>query len=378
MATGKLLGTDTAGTGQLYTSYIYWSKFPGLGTGLCTSLLVRVLVNGYARLALYTDNAGHPGNLIAETASQAVTAGTWAEIDLSSTPIVLGVDYWIAWQGTVNGAGAYRELAGGQFEYKWQPYGAFPATGAGATESDGYECSFQGFGVLVVTPTSIVQPISYGTPTVEVGTGGLTIYPTSIVQVISIGTPSLLYPQTVTPSSIVQAIVVGTPAVIGGETGELRIFPTSIVQPISIGSPTLYKYVWHVILDGEYNIDSPETNRTHVIGRDVYGNPVFGSAVDSTELGLVGERLDFQHETAIPTVAQAESMAGAILAKMRLTGKRGVILIPPNCGQELFDVVEVTDTKSNQTAVKFRVVGIRFEYNPKQARYQHKIILGAP
>ena len=52
--------------------------------------------------------------------------------------------------------------------------------------------------------------------------------------------------------------------------------------------------------------------------------------------------------------------------------------MPPNCGQELFDVVELTDTMANQSAVKFRVAGIRFEYSPKQARYQHKLILGAP
>jgi hypothetical protein len=228
-----------------------------------------------------------------------------------------------------------------------------------------------------IIPTSIVQPISYGIPTVEVEEG-LTIIPTSIVQAIAYGTPSLFYPQTIAPSSIIQAIVIGTPAVIGGETGELRIFPTSTVQQISIGSPTILKYVWHVILDGQYNIESSEINRAYVIGRDVYGNPVYGTAVDSTELGLVGERLDFQQEPAIPTSSQAESMASAILSKMRLTGKKGVILIPPNCGQELFDVVQITDDGANQQAVSFRVVGIRFEYNPKQARYQHKLILGAP
>jgi hypothetical protein len=93
---------------------------------------------------------------------------------------------------------------------------------------------------------------------------------------------------------------------------------------------------------------------------------------------LVGERLDFQQELAIPTTAQAGDVASAILGKMRLTGKRGVILIPPNCGQELFDVVQLSDSMANQSAVKFRVVGLRFEYNPKQARYEHRLILGAP
>jgi hypothetical protein len=127
------------------------------------------------------------------------------------------------------------------------------------------------------------------------------------------------------------------------------------------------KYVWHVVLDGQYATETPEKNRLFVIGRDGYGNPVWGEAQDSAEIGLVGERLDFQQELAIPTTAQATSTADAILSKMRLTGKRGVILIPPNCGQELFDVVELTDSMANQSVVKFRVVGIRFEYNPKQA-----------
>jgi hypothetical protein len=135
---------------------------------------------------------------------------------------------------------------------------------------------------------------------------------------------------------------------------------------------------FHLILDGQYLTESPEINRAYVIGRDAYGNPIYGEAQDSTEVALVGERLDFTQELAIPTTAQAADVASAILSKMRLTKARGVILIPPNCGQELFDVVQISDAGANQSAVKFRVVGFRFEYNPKQARYAHKLILGAP
>jgi hypothetical protein len=224
---------------------------------------------------------------------------------------------------------------------------------------------------LTIKPSSIVQPIAYGMPTVL--TSALIIQPSSIVQSIVIGTPTLRYPQTISPSSIIQSISVGTPWV--GIIG--IIMPQGIVQPVAIGTPTILKYVWHVILDGQYATETPEKNRLFVIGRDAYGNPVWGEAQDSTEVGLVGERLDFQQELAIPTTAQATSTAEAILSKMRLTGKRGVILIPPNCGQELFDTVELSDAGANQSAVKFRVVGIRFEYNPTQGHYHHKLILGA-
>jgi hypothetical protein len=226
--------------------------------------------------------------------------------------------------------------------------------------------------ILTIKPSSIVQAIAYGTPIVLMG--ALIIQPSSIVQSILVGTPTMRYPQTISPSSIIVTIAYGTPSV--GTYGILR--PSSIVQQISIGSPTLYKYVWHVILDGQYNIESPEVNRAYVIGQDAYGNPVYGTATDATEGALVGERLDFQQELAIPLTAQAAEVAAAILSKMRITTKKGLILIPPNCGQELFDVVQISDAGANQAAVSFRVVGIRFEYNPKQARYEHRLILGAP
>jgi hypothetical protein len=223
-----------------------------------------------------------------------------------------------------------------------------------------------------ITPSSISQPITYGTPEVII-TSALIIQPSSILQVVAIGTPILRYPQTISPQSISQSIAYGTPGV--GIFG--IIVPQSIIQQISIGSPTILKYVWHVILDGQYATETPEVNRAYIIGRDQYGNPVYGTAVDATEGALVGERLDFQQDCAIPLTAQAAEVAAAILSKMRITGKKGLILIPPNCGQELFDVVQITDSGANQSAVKFRVVGIRFEYNPRQARYEHKLILGA-
>ena len=204
-----------------------------------------------------------------------------------------------------------------------------------------------------------------------------TIYPDGIAQSSAVGSPIVYFVGTVYPPGIAQQVAYGIPTILGGIPSGV-IWVPSVVQPISIGTPTILKYVWHVILDGNYATSSVRTNRAYVIGRDSNGNPVYGTAVDSTELGLVGERLDFQQELAIPTSSQAESVANAILAKMRLSSQRGVILIPPNCGQELWDVVQLSDKQANQQAVSFRVVGIRFEYSPRQARYEHMLILGAP
>ena len=244
-----------------------------------------------------------------------------------------------------------------------------------------------------ISPPGLNVPIAYGTPTLIPGTAFiyvpgheqviaygtpkliLTIKPSGIAQTIAYGTPSLKYPQTISPPGLNVPIAYGTPSI---ASGVIVIYVPGHQQAIAYGTPTILKYVWHLILDGQYNVESPETNRTFVIGRDVYGNPVWGEAHDAMESALVGERLDFQPDPAIPTTAQAADVAAAVLSKLRLSKKRGVILIPYNCGQELWDVVQITDAGANQSAVSFRVVGIRFEYHPRQARYEHRLLLGAP
>ena len=415
MATVKFIGADDATGTNDAANYFNLTRFQASATGRVTEFRAKTGVAGYLKVAIYADSGGEPGaRLSYNDTGQAVAVG-WNTLTIPALDITSGTYYWLAVNASILGAAQY--IASGTMRYKVATYSTFtfpdPA-GTGFT-SGAYTDLIAGWGVLVVTASGISQPIALGSPQLNftinlsgiaqaidygtpiVSTSGQVIQPSGIAQVIALGTPTLIkllqiiypsgisqpialgtpalrYPQNIAPSGIAQLIVFGTPSV--GVYGILR--PSGIAQIIALGTPTVLKYVWHAILDGQYSTDTPRTNRAYVIGRDIYGNPVYGTAVDSTELGLVGERLDFQQDLAIPTDAKAADAASAILSKMRLSGKGGVILIPPTCGQELFDTVEITDSQGNQSAVKFRVVGIRFEYNPKQARYQHKLILGAP
>jgi hypothetical protein len=393
MATGKLFGQDDISpSGYGSPDYISTAKFIALATGNVTEFRIKSANNSHVNVGIYADSGGEPGALLNKVDGASVVSG-WNTIAFPSTSVTKDAAYWLAYICDTSNTIGYQQATSEPKRFKAQAYaGGLPnPAGTGFTPTTGNDIN-AAWGVLVLSPSSISQPLSYGTPKINlsikpsslvqpiaygtpaVATAALIIYPTSIVQSIAIGTPTLRYPQAISPSSIIQSISVGTPWI--GIIG--IISPQGIVQPVAIGTPTILKYVWHVILDGQYATETPEKNRLFVIGRDQYGNPVWGEAHDATESALVGERLDFQQELAIPTTAQAGDVASAILSKMRLTGKRGVILIPPNCGQELFDVVELSDAGANQSAVKFRVVGIRFEYNPKQARYQHKLMLGAP
>jgi hypothetical protein len=393
MATGKLVGHDEDTVDVNHPpNYIKCAKYTAVGTGNVTEFRIRCSGSGNVKVAIYADSDGEPGaRLGVVNTATAVVAG-WNTIAFPSTPIVSGTDYWLAFNSSATIVGEAAETRQGRFKAVAFANDLPDPAGTGYTADTTNSMICAGWGILVISPSGLSQPIAYGTPklslsikppgyqqsiaygTPTVGISGIVISPQGIAVIISYGTPSLLYPQIISPSSIVQPIAVGIPWI--GIFGFIR--PQSTIQQISIGSPTLLKYVWHVILDGQYATETPGVNRAYIIGRDQYGNPVYGTAVNTDEVALVGERLDFQPDPTIPTTAQASDVASAVLSKMRLIGKRGIILIPPNCGQELFDVVQISDSGANQSAVKYRVVGIRFEYNPKQARYQHKLILGAP
>jgi hypothetical protein len=61
-----------------------------------------------------------------------------------------------------------------------------------------------------------------------------------------------------------------------------------------------------------------------------------------------------------------------------LRAQRGNLVIPTNVGQELLDVVEVTDERCGISGEKYRVQGIRTLYDRRQGRYEQALTLGAP
>lgn len=49
--------------------------------------------------------------------------------------------------------------------------------------------------------------------------------------------------------------------------------------------------------------------------------------------------------------------------------------MPVNCGQQLFDVIDITDERAGLVAVKKRVVGISLEFGPLRGEYVQRIRL---
>lgn len=77
-------------------------------------------------------------------------------------------------------------------------------------------------------------------------------------------------------------------------------------------------------------------------------------------------------------MAEVEDRADAVLRKAEIQSASGEITVPVNCGQELYDVVEVTDKIAGLSAAKRRVLGLALEYaTGERAVYRQRITLGA-
>ncbi len=170
--------------------------------------------------------------------------------------------------------------------------------------------------------------------------------------------------------------IIGAP-IVGNVTGIVRIVLTC---GAIVGTPNvlqLTKVLSHQISQGQYIAQPIKTNRVYVVGSDVYGNLVFGDAINSNDITEYGEVLKVVTETAIPTTANADTVAANILASARLGVNRGEMVILPNCGMEVGDVIQVTDAVANQSAQKYRVMGFDFVYDPTQptTKFTHNIKL---
>jgi hypothetical protein len=135
----------------------------------------------------------------------------------------------------------------------------------------------------------------------------------------------------------------------------------------------------HVILSGEYREES-HVSHTQVSGETEEEPPtlVRESAFDWDLLALGIDNLRMQYDANLEEADQAQKRADALLRNVTLSAAKGLITVPTNVGQELYDVIEVTDERCGIDRVKYRVLGIQTDYDRRQGRYEQRLTLGAP
>ncbi len=148
-----------------------------------------------------------------------------------------------------------------------------------------------------------------------------------------------------------------------------------IVNPLSSDS-SVYSYgIEHVITEGRYQRAAPGKNRVQVEG-DASGVLVLADNFNWDEIDRRYDRLSQVGDKNLGTVAEAHDRGLAILREMEIEAVGGTIVIPVNCGQQLCDVIDITDAPAGLDASKRRVLGLVLVYQPRRGEYRQRLLLG--
>jgi len=133
----------------------------------------------------------------------------------------------------------------------------------------------------------------------------------------------------------------------------------------------------HAIGSGKYT-DAVTVSRARAIGRDEDDNRIVRDAFDWDLLQLAIDILEQDYDPNLQTATRAQERADAILRQMSLRAERGNLVIPTNVGQELLDVVEVTDERCGISGEKYRIQAIQTDYDRRKGIYTQCLALCAP
>jgi len=131
----------------------------------------------------------------------------------------------------------------------------------------------------------------------------------------------------------------------------------------------------HPFQEGRYREEVMNTNRVQVWGTQTPHIMVDRFSWDDLE--DVYDRLHQIHDLNINTVTLAEQRADSILRDVQIASKDGQVFAPMNCGQELWDVIEITDARVNFNAKKYRLRALEIDYSVSKPEYRLKLVLGA-
>jgi len=151
-----------------------------------------------------------------------------------------------------------------------------------------------------------------------------------------------------------------------------------LVNPLATDS-SVYSYgASHPILEGKYRRGTLEPNRVQVEGYDPQaGEPVVVDSFAWDEIGKLCDILLQLEDRDIDAVTKARQRGEAYLRKAGIESASGAIRTPVNCGQQLYDVVDITDNRAGLGGEKRRVLGLALLYHPRRREYEMRLSLGA-
>ncbi len=150
-----------------------------------------------------------------------------------------------------------------------------------------------------------------------------------------------------------------------------------LVNPLS-SDDSVYSYGQsHPIFEGRYRNGAWGLNRVQVEGYDsINDKPIVVDSFSWSQVNKLYDRLNQLEDRNIDTVVKAEQRGEAYLREAEIESAGGTIRIPVNCGQQLYDVIDITDSRAGLDAEKKRVLGITLIHNPRRGEYEQRLSLG--
>ncbi|MBI2849564.1 MAG: hypothetical protein HYX80_00795 [Chloroflexi bacterium] len=150
-----------------------------------------------------------------------------------------------------------------------------------------------------------------------------------------------------------------------------------LVNPLSSDSSAYGYGQPHTLLEGRYLKQTWELNQVKVEGFDPSaGQSIVVDSFAWSQLDKLYDRLGQVEDKNVDSVTKAEQRGEAYLRKAEIVSGGGDIRIPVNCGQQLYDVIDITDSRAGLSAEKKRVLGIVLVHNPLRGEYEQTVMLG--
>lgn len=151
-----------------------------------------------------------------------------------------------------------------------------------------------------------------------------------------------------------------------------------LVNPQAEDTPVYAYGSDHPIFAGHYQHGALKFNRAQVEGYDSGSeSAIITDSFNWDEIDKLYDRFIKLEDRNIGSVNQAQTRGEAYLRQAEIESANGFIRIPVNCGQQVYDVVSITDSRAGLDAEKKRLLGLSLIYNPDRGEYEQRLALGA-
>ncbi len=132
----------------------------------------------------------------------------------------------------------------------------------------------------------------------------------------------------------------------------------------------------HPVLRAAHTTAALDYNHIRVEGFDnINSLPVVANCFDFDDIAKSCERFLSVEDVNIGSVDEAKSRGEAILRKYREAFTSGYIEIHPNCAQQVYDVINISDGKAGFVNERRRVIGIKTFFQPAGGKYLQTLLL---